>query len=99
MYRIEDYDRTAKCRTLELSPDLFHEALREAPKSMSRFHVKNLNGDDFDIVYYDNNDDIEPVDSYPKYQKPPFMARYLYYDENDIETLWMEFFDGVRRVE
>ena len=41
---------------------------------MSRFHVKKPKGEDFDIVYYDSNDDIEPLDSYPKYQKPPFMA-------------------------
>lgn len=98
MYRIEEYDQNANCKTLELSYDLFHEALKESPKSMSRFHVKNCRGDDFDIVYYDNNDDIEPLDSYPKYQKPPFMASYHIYDENDIRSLWLEFFDGVRNM-
>ena len=65
---------------------------------MERFHVKNPEGPDFDIVYYDNNDDLEPLDSYPKYQKPPFMARYGIYDENDTETLWLGFFDGVRNM-
>lgn len=98
MFRIEDYDHTAECRMLALSSNLFHEALKEVPDSMSRFHVKNPKGDDFDIVYYDNNDDIEPLDSYPKYQKPPFMARYLLYDEEDIETLWLDFFDGVENM-
>ncbi len=98
MFRIEEYDSTVNCRTLELSPNLFHEALKEAPKSRSRFHVKNRNGDDFDIVYYDNNDDIEPLSSYPKYQKPPFMAKYDIYDEDDLKTLWLGFFDGVENM-
>ncbi len=98
MYRIEEFDKNAGCETLVLSPDLFHEALKEIPKSLARFHVENKNGGDFDIVYYDNNDDIEPIDTYPKYQKPPFMARYHIYDENDTETLWMGFFDGVRNM-
>ena len=98
MFRIEEYDHTVDCKTLELSDELFHEALKEGVSSRSRFHVSNSGGDDFDIVYYDNNDEIEPVASYPKYQKPPFMARYEIYDENDTKTLWMEFFDGVRNM-
>ena len=98
MFKIEEYDHNAQCKSLELTPGLFHEALREEPKSMERFHVTNPNGDDFDIVYYDNNDDLEPLDSYPKYQKPPFMASYRIYDENDTKTLWLGFFDGVRNM-
>ena len=98
MFRIEDYDKNHKCTSFDLTPSLFHDALKQDPKSMERFHVKNPAGDDFDIVYYDNNDDLEPLDSYPKYQKPPFMASYRIYDENDTETLWLEFFDGVRNM-
>ncbi len=96
MFRIEEFDSTIECRTLALSPALFHDALKKEPKSLERFHVSNPAGDDLDIVYYDNNDDIEPLDSYPEYQKPPFMASYRIYDENDTETLWMGFFDGVK---
>lgn len=98
MFRIEEYGKNQNCKTLQLTDDLFHEALRNMPGSRSRFHVHNPDGDDFDIVYYDNNDDLEPLDTYPKYQKPPFMANYRIYDENDIETLWMEFFDGVENM-
>ena len=98
MFKIEEYDHTVGCKTLELSDVLFHEALKEGAASGSRFHVRNSGGDDFDIVYYDNNDDIEPVADYPKYQKPPFMARYEIYDENDTKTLWLEFFDGVKNM-
>ncbi|MCR4685181.1 MAG: hypothetical protein K5649_06895, partial [Lachnospiraceae bacterium] len=95
MFKIEAYAQTESCPTLTLSSNLFHEALKQNPASLARFHVQNPKGDDFDIVYYDNNDDIEPLDTYPAYQKPPFMASYRIYDENDTETLWMEFFDGV----
>ena len=98
MFRIEEYDQNADCKTLNLSPDLFHEALRLAPASKCRFHVKNPDGGDFDIVYVDNNDDIEPLESYPKYQKPPFMANYRIYDEHDVRTLWLGFFDGVKNM-
>ncbi len=98
MFRIEEYDHNSECRSLDLTPTLFHDALREDPKSLERFHVKNPTGDDFDIVYYDNNDDLEPLYSYPKYQKPPFMASYRIYDENDTKTLWLEFFEGVKNM-
>ena len=98
MFRIEEYDHNCECRSLEFTPALFHDALRKDPKSLERFHVKNPGGEDLDIVYYDNNDDLEPLDSYPKYQKPPFMASYRIYDENDTKTLWLDFFDGVRNM-
>ncbi len=98
MFRIEEYDQSISYKTLGISPGVFHDALKEDLKSKSRFHVKTQDGGDFDIVYYDNNDDLEPLESYPKYQKPPFMARYEIYDENDTETLWMGFFDGVKNM-
>ena len=98
MFRIEEYDHDAGCGTLVLSEGLFHEALKSGVARGSRFHVSGPDGNDFDIVYYDHNDDIEPLNSYPKYQKPPFMARYEIYDENDTKTLWLEFFDGVRSM-
>ncbi len=98
MFRLEEYDRTIECETLDLEPGLFHNALKRDPGSLDRFHVNNPFGDDLDIVYYDNNDDLEPLDTYPKYQEPPFMASYRIYDENDVKTLWMEFFDGVRTM-
>ena len=98
MFRIEEYDKNSECVTLANTPDLFHAALGKNPESMCRFHVKNPDGSIFDIIYYDNNDDLEPLDSYPKYQKPPFMASYRIYDENDTETLWLGFFDGVKNM-
>ena len=98
MFRIGTFDQTKECKTLKLSPSLFHDALKLEPKSLERYHVSNPSGEDFDIVYFDNNDDIEPLDTYPKYQKPPFIGSYRIYDEDDTSTLWMEFFDGVRNM-
>ena len=63
MFRIEEYDQSSVCKEFELSSGLFHEALREDPSGGSRFHVKNPRGEDFDIDYYDNNDDMEPLDT------------------------------------
>ncbi len=98
MFCIEPFDHTTECETLELTPSLFHDALKLEPASHGRYHVTNPAGDDFDIVYLDNNDDIEPLDTYPKYQKPPFIGSYRIYDEEDLKTLWMDFFDGVRNM-
>ncbi|MBQ3304096.1 MAG: hypothetical protein IJH03_06095, partial [Clostridia bacterium] len=34
---------------------------------------------------------IEPTEGYPVYVKPPFIAKYPYYDETDNRTLYLEF--------
>ena len=93
MFKIETLNPEIDAKTLQLSDQLFHEALRDAPESKARFHVKNPRGEDFDIVYWDNNDDIEPSEGYPKYVKPPYITKYLYYDEADRETLYLDFLD------
>ena len=76
MFKLEPLNNEIEAKTLPLSDRLFHVALREAPESAARFHVKNDRGEDFDIVYWDNEDDIEPAESYPAYVKPPFIAKY-----------------------
>ena len=76
MFRIEALNSEIEAKELSLSDHLFHEALCLQPESKTRFHVKNDKGGDFDIVYWDNEDDIEPTEGYPKYVKPPFIARY-----------------------
>ena len=95
MFKIEAFDTEADAKTLRLNDQLFHEALKEEPESKRRFHVTNDKGEDFDIVYWDNNDDIEPVDAYPKYVKPPYMTKYLHYDETDKDSLYIDFFKGL----
>ena len=58
MFKVEPLNLEIEAKTLSLSGQLFHEALQEAPESADRFHVKNDMGEDFDIVYWDNEDDI-----------------------------------------
>ena len=98
MFKLEPLNSEIEAKTLPLSERIFHEALREAPESAARFHIKNDRGEDFDIVYWDNEDDIEPLEGYPAYVKPPFIAKYPYYDEMDTGTLYMEFLQQFERM-
>ncbi len=98
MFRIEALNSEIEAKELSLSDHLFHEALRLQPESKTRFHVKNDKGENFDIVYWDNEDDIEPTEGYPKYVKPPFIARYPFYDEADTSTLYLEFLHQFDRM-
>ena len=92
MFKIENFNPEEDAKTLQLTDQLFHVALKEELASKTRFHVKNDRGEDFDIVYWDNDEDIEPRDAYPKYVKPPYMTKYLKYDETDKASLYLDFF-------
>ena len=96
MFTIEAFNPDICVETLKLSDKLFHNALKRKPLTHDRFHVKNSKGDDFDIVYLDNDEDIEPRGVYPDYVKPPYIAKYLYYDETDKATMFLGFFDGLK---
>ena len=96
MFKIETLRAEEEAKTLNLSENLFHVALEYKPESKNRFHVKNDKGEDFDIVYWDNDEDIEPRDAYPAYIKPPYMAKYYIYDENDKDTLYLDYFKGLK---
>ena len=98
MFKIEALRAEEEAKTLNLSENLFHEALKYKPESKARFHVKNDRGGDFDIVYWDNDEDIEPKDSYPPYIKRPFMAKYYVYDENDKSTIYLDYFNGLKKM-
>ncbi|MBR4173925.1 MAG: hypothetical protein IKR56_01130 [Lachnospiraceae bacterium] len=98
MFKIENLRNDEDAKTLVLSDRLFHEALKGNPESKERFHVKNDKGEDFDIVYWDNDEDIENRDEYPAYVKPPYMSKYLVYDENDKDTLYLDLFDGLKNM-
>ena len=75
MFKIEAYDSETDVKTLKLNDQLFHEALKEKPESRTRFHVLNEKGEGFDIVYWDNEDDLTPTAAIPKYVKPPYMIQ------------------------
>lgn len=96
MFKLDQFLPDVEGVTLTLTDDLFHNALSYEPVSMDRFHVKNDKGEDFDIVYWDNSDDLDVSQAYPDYIKPPYMAKYDKYDETDKESLYLKFFDGKR---
>lgn len=96
MFEIREYDQEANCKELTLDANLFHKALEDGEK---RYHVQNPNGENFDICYLDNNDDIEPIALYPAYVQGPYMAMYRVYDETSKETLYLDFFDGLQHLE
>jgi len=98
MFKLEPLNTEIEAKTLLLSDRLFHEALRQNPESKARFHVKNDRGEDFDIVYWDNEDDIEPTEGIPAYVKPPFIAKYPYYDETDSGSLYLEYLQQFERM-
>lgn len=56
MLTIVEADLNENCRTLRHGPQVFHNALRAVLKGESRFHVRNDVGEDYDLVYLQNND-------------------------------------------
>ncbi len=96
MFTIEALQPEVIADTLKLNDKLFHKALKRKPQSKERFHVRNPKGEDFDIVYWDNDEDLEPREGYPDYVKPPYMAKYLRYDEKNQATMYLKFFDGLK---
>ena len=98
MFKIEAYDSETDVKTLKLNDQLFHEALKEKPESRTRFHVLNEKGEGFDIVYWDNEDDLTPTAAIPKYVKPPYIAKYPFYDETNTPTLFLEFLHPFERM-
>ena len=95
MFKIEESHPEMIAINLDLSDNVFHNALLFRPDSKERFHIRNNKGEDFDIVYWDNDLDIEPMDAYPDYVKPPYMAQYYDYNEYDNSSLYLGFFDGL----
>lgn len=96
MFKIEEFLQDEDAKTLTLSENLFHDALKDRPQSKARYHVKNDKGEDFDIVYWDNDKDIEPYGAYPAYVSPPFMIQYYLYNENEKDTIYIDFFKGFK---
>ena len=55
MFKLEKLDVSKEGKELRKADDLFHLALSMNPDSHERFHVTNDKGEDFDIVYLDND--------------------------------------------
>ena len=101
MLLIKEYDRERNYRTLSSAPGLFHRALECVLLGEKRFHVKNPNGEDYDLLYTENQSWAESSPEYPNsplFHQDPLYPPYLVYEEADTEKLCFDVFDGFRQV-
>ncbi len=101
MLLFEEYDREMNHRTLEHGTDVFHKALDCVLLGEKRFHVNNPNGEDYDLVYTDNQSWAESSPEYPDsplFHKDPLYPPYYSYDEKNKEKLCFDIFEGFERV-
>ncbi len=101
MLLIKEYDHEMNHRTLCLEEGLFHKALDCVLLGEKRFHVKNVHGEDFDLLYVENQQWAESSPAYPDsplFHKDPLYPPYLLYDENHKEKICLDVFDGRETV-
>ena len=103
MLYIEDYDERLNCRELSFDGDtqIFHKALRAVMRGEKRFHVMNKNGNDFDLVYRHNDDEMEHTEGFRRMFLPEYFtlnSLFLNYDESKRERLDLTFFDGFQKI-
>lgn len=103
MLFIEDYNETLNCRELAFSggTEVFHRALRAVKRGESRFHVINGSGENFDLVYRDNDYEMEHTEGFRRMFLPDYFSMnglLLDYDENKPERLMLTYFDNFDRI-
>lgn len=97
MLTIEKYS-DEKCRTISYKgeEDIFVVALRYVREGENRFHIKNELGDDFDLLYQDNGLALRQNPNYiyvPHKDKEILTADLLSYDENNKESILLDYYD------
>ena len=103
MLWIEKYDEKLNCREFTFSGgiEIFHQALRAVKRGESRFHVINSVGDNFDLRYSPNDEEMEHTEGFRRMFLPEYFTMnglFLEYDENMRERLILDYFDGFERV-
>ncbi len=101
MLFIKEYDREMNHRTLSQGPDVFHQALSCVLLGEKRFHVKNDHGDDYDLMYIENQSWAESSPEYPDsplFHQDPLYPPYFRYDEYAKERLCFDIFEGYDSV-
>jgi len=89
MLKIIEADKEKTCRTLNHGPEVFHHALRAVLNGEKWFHVKNSEGEDYDLEYRENN---SLIPSGPTTEGKILLPPYLLYDEFKKEALYLEMF-------
>ncbi len=78
-------------------PSLFHDALHYVMRGEKRFHVANKRGEDFDLIYEDNDQMAKSDPSFPKsdfFFAEVFFPPYYFYDENQTDKINLEMLEG-----
>lgn len=88
MFSIEEVNNEVKCKTLEHSANIFHEALSDGERY---YHVHNPAGQDYDIQYKGNTEWFR--DKLPSYVGK-ILPEYIEYDENDKELIDIDFLNA-----
>ncbi len=83
-------------RTFQHGEDVFHRALKSViEKGEKSFHVKNPEGEDYDLVYVENN---SLVPEHPLARGITILPPFLLYDENDVSKLYLDIFQNFDAV-
>ena len=83
-------------RILRHGKDVFHKALSAVVgQGEKRFHVKNPEGEDYDLVYVENNSLIPDI---PIVRGKTVLPPFLLYDETDASKLYLKVFDSFDAV-
>lgn len=101
MLKIESYDDNHNYRTLDISPQIFHDALRYVLRGETRFHVRNDGGQDFDLVYVENDKKAKADATFPDsqfYRDELIFPPYYFYDEDDPDKINLELLDGFDEI-
>lgn len=91
MFTIEEYNKDVKCKTIEHSENVFHEALEYGEKY---YHVHNVAGADYDISYKENMEWFEGI--VPAYAGK-IIPDYTRYDEDERESIDIDFLNAYSR--
>ena len=101
MLTIEKYDQNNNYRLLDNTPFLFHTALKYVLKGEKRFHVRNENAPDFDLVYMDNDTIAKADSTFPDsdfFRSEMIFPPYYFYDEADTEKINLDLLEGFDEI-
>ena len=101
MLTIKEYDQDKYYRKLKNGPDIFHEALKYVLKGETHFHVSNENGEDFDLLYLENDRKAKSDESFPDssfFKDELIFPPYFFYDETDDDKVMAYLLEGFDEI-
>ena len=101
MLLIKEYNRDRNHRYLNHGPEVFHQALYWVLRGETAFHVRNPEGEDYNLEYAENQKWAEASEKYPDsplFHEDPLYPPYLVYDEKDKSRLCFDILEGFDKV-